>query len=391
MHDLLVRGGHVLDPASGLDATADVAVDGDRIVAIGPDLAAGGWRQVVEASGLVVVPGLVDLHTHVYWGVPPLGIEPDPHCLRRGVTTAIDAGSSGSSTFPGFRRYVIEVSATRIRALLHIASIGMAQDSGPEAAPELEDLRWANVDRAIEVARAHADLIVGMKVRLSEAMLGDSAETCREALRRTRQAADAIGKPTMVHVGGTAISLAEILEMLNTGDIVTHCFHGRSEGVLDDSGAVRPQVRRAMERGIGFDVGHGAGSFSFDVARRALERGLMPTTISSDVHAFSVAGPAYDLVTTMTKFLHLGVPLAKILPRVTSAPARAVGMAGTVGALRVGGVADITLLRLERGDFLLRDAHGHIERGERRLEPVRVIRGGHVYECLPHPAHHPQG
>src|SRR5262245_47886358 len=353
MHDLVIRGGRVVDPSQNIDALLDVAVDGPRITALGPDLAAGGARQVVDAAGQIVAPGLVDLHTHVYWGVPPLGIEPDPHCLARGVTTAVDAGSSGASTFPAFRRYVIDVSATRIKAMLHISQIGMARDdSSPDVAVgELEDLRWARVDRAIDVARAHADLIVGIKVRLSESMVGSDPESCREALRRTRQAADAVGKPSMVHVGGTSIPLAEILEMLKGGDVVTHCYHGRTEGVLDEHGRVRACVRQAVERGIGFDVGHGAGSFSFEVARRALEEGLQPTTISSDIHAWSVGGPAYDLATTATKFLHLGLPLAGVLHKVTDAPAAVIGMAGEIGTLRPGAAADVTILRLAGGDW----------------------------------------
>src|SRR5437867_4613593 len=148
MHDLVVRGGRVIDPSQNIDSVMDVAIDGQRISAVGPNLTANGVREIVDAEGLIVTPGLVDLHTHVYWGVPPLGVEPDPHCLARGVTTAVDAGSSGASTFPGFRRYVIEVAATRIVAMLHIAEIGMARDDAVkgEAVGELEDIRWANGD-----------------------------------------------------------------------------------------------------------------------------------------------------------------------------------------------------------------------------------------------------
>ncbi|HZQ97922.1 MAG TPA: amidohydrolase/deacetylase family metallohydrolase [Chloroflexota bacterium] len=386
MHDLVVRGGRVVDPSQGIDRELDVAIDGDQVAAVGENLAAGGARQLLEAKGLIVTPGLIDLHSHVYWGVAPLGIEPDPHCLRRGVTTAVDAGSSGASTFPGFRRYVIEVSATRILAFLHIATIGMAQDAGrpEEVAPELSDIRWARVDRAVEVARAHADLIVGIKVRLSEAMLGPGAEQCREALRRARQAAEAIGKPLMVHPGGTAISIEELLGALAPGDVLTHCYHGRTDGVLDDqTGRVRECVREAVRRGIGLDVGHGAGSFSWDVARRALEQDLQPSTISSDIHTWSVAHPAYDLATTASKLLHLGIPLSEVIRKVTERPAQAIAMESTLGTLRPGAHADVTVMRLAEGEFPLTDAHGKTEHGRRRLEPVAVVRAGRVYECTP--------
>src|SRR5262249_24741002 len=190
-----------------------------------------------------------------------------------------------------------------ILALLHIATIGMAQDSGPpeDVAPELGDIRWARVDRAVEVAKAHADLIVGIKVRLSEAMVGPAPDQWRGARRRARAAAGAIGKPRTTHPGGTSIPIKELLDPLAPGDIVTHCYHGRSEGVLDESGHVREIVREAVKRGIGFDVGHGAGSFSWQVARRALEQDLQPSTISSDIHTRSVAHPPYDLATTAPK------------------------------------------------------------------------------------------
>jgi dihydroorotase len=384
MHDLVVRGGRVVDPSQNLDALLDLAVDGQQITAVGPDLAAGGARQVFDAATMIVTPGLVDLHTHVYAGVAPLGIEADPHCLARGVTTAVDAGSAGAATFGAFRRYVIDVAATRIKAMLHVASIGMARDDrSPHPVGELEDIRWARVDWAIDVARAHADVVVGIKVRLGEGQLGGDPENCREALRRTRQVADAVGKPAMIHIGSTPIPLDEILENLNSGDVVTHCYHGRREGVLDEDGRVKRSVRHAAERGIGFDVGHGAGSFSFDVARRGLDQGFEPATISSDIHAWSVASPSYDLATTATKFLHLGMPLDAVLRKVTETPAAAIGMAGQIGTLRPGAAADVSILRLAGGDWPLTDTHGRTEWTGERLEAVAVVRAGRVHPCTP--------
>ena len=335
MHDLVVLDGHVVDETQGLDGVLDVAIDGDRIAAVGTGLSADGARQVIDATGLIVTPGLVDLHTHSYWGVPPLGIEPDPHLLHRGVTTAVDAGSAGASTFPGFRRYVIDAVATRILAFLNLSQIGMAQDRGPagHVVGELEDLRWARVDRAIEVALAHPDVVVGIKVRLSRPIVGPDPAACLEALRRSREAADAIGKPVMVHIGSTAAPLDQLLLLMKPGDVITHAFHGGPEGVLDENGRVRPSVRDAVERGVAFDVGHGAGGFSFAVARRALDQGLLPLTISSDLHAYNVAGSVYDLVTTASKFLHLGLSLGDVLSRITAGPARAIGLPGHIGTL----------------------------------------------------------
>lgn len=386
MYDVLVRGGRVIDPAQNLDTVTDIGIIGPRIAALGTDIAVRGVRrEVIDAGGLIVTPGWVDLHTHVYWGVAPLGVEADPNCLHRGVTTAVDAGSAGASTFPAFHRYVIEVAATRIKAMLHISSIGMAHDDGvrPEAIGELEDIRWANVGRAVEIARAYADAIVGIKVRLGTGQVGNDAERTREALRRTRQAADAVGKPAMIHIGGTAIPLAEILENLNTGDVVTHVYHARTEGVLDETGRVRPAVRRAVERGINFDVGHGAGSFNWGVARAALEQGLLPGTISSDIHTWNIAGPVYDLATTASKFLHLGLELPEVLRRITATPAACIGMAGEIGTVAPGAAADLTLLRLVEGEWRFRDSHGAEEIGHRRLMPVAVLRAGRRYDCVP--------
>jgi dihydroorotase len=396
MFDVIVRGGRVLDPAQGIDATLEIGIIGPRIAALGPDLHGRGVRrEVIDATGLLVTPGLVDLHTHVYWGVAPLGVEPDPTCLARGVTTAVDAGSAGASTFPAFHRYVIEVSATRIVAMLNISTIGMARDDavGDEAIGELEEIRWANVDRAIDVARAYADAIVGIKVRLGPGQVGPDPDQAREALRRAKQAADAIGKPTMVHIGATTVSLDELLPALNPGDVVTHCFHGRTEGVLDEGGTVRPVVRQAVARGVNFDVGHGAGSFNFAVARAALEEDLLPGTISSDIHTWNIAGPVYDLATTASKFLHLGVPLPEVLRRVTATPAAAIGLTGQIGTLAPGAAADVSLFRLASGEWHFRDSYGNAEVGGQRLEPVAVLRAGRHYPCtpsgyLPHPAGH---
>jgi len=382
--DLIVSGGRVIDPGQNLDAVTDVGVTGARVTAVGADLVRQGVRgEVVDASGLLVTPGWVDMHTHVYWGVAPLGVEADANCVRRGVTTAVDAGSSGASTFPGFKRYVIDVSVTRVVAMLHLSAIGMARDDGfgAEAIGELEDIRWANVDSAIAVARAFADVITGVKIRISEECVGRDADHTREVLRRARQVADAIGKPVMVHSGQTAIQLDEILGFLVRGDVVTHVYHARSEGVLDERGTVRASVRAAVERGVNFDVGHGAGSFKWQVARAGLDQGLLPATISSDIHAWNIAGPVYDLATTASKFLHLGLSLSEVVRRVTTTPAACIGRANELGTLTPGATADISLFRLQQGEFTFRDSAGQAELGGTRLDPVAVIRNGVRYAC----------
>jgi dihydroorotase len=384
MFDLIVRGGRVVDPSQDLDTITDIATIGPRIAAVGTDLLQHGLRgEVLDAHGLVVTPGWIDLHTHVYWGVAPLGVEADPNCLRRGVTTAVDAGSAGASTFPGFQRYVIDMSLTRIVAMLNLSAIGMAHDSGfgAEAIGELEEIRWANVDRAIEVARAYADVITGIKIRLGRDLVGLDPEHTREVLRRARKVADTIGKPVMVHPGDSAVPLEDILDRLVRGDVVTHVYHGRSEGVLDDQGRVRQCVRAAIDRGVNFDVGHGQGSFTWRVAHRALDQGLVPGTISSDIHAWNIAGPAFDLATTASKLLHLGVSLPEVVRRVTATPAACIALADKLGTLAPGALADISVFRLAEGEWHLHDTEGVEEIGSLRFEPVAVIRGGRRYAC----------
>lgn len=381
MFDVVLRGGHVVDPSQNLDAIIDVGISGPRVAAIGSDLVKQGVRgTVLDAAGLLVTPGWIDLHTHVYWGVAPLGVEADPNCIERGVTTAVDAGSAGASTFHGFKRYVIDVSATRVLAMLNLSAIGMAQDSGfgAEAVGELEDIRWANVDRALQVARAYADVITGIKIRMGRDLAGDAPEHCREILRRARRTADAIGKPVMVHPGDTAVTLQEILDHLVRGDIVTHVYHGRSEGVLEEDGKVRPAVRAAVERGVHFDVGHGQGSFTWRVARQALSEGLQPSTISSDIHAWNIAGPVFDLATTASKLLHLGLSLAEVVSRVTNTPAACIGLAGEIGTLAPGAIADVSVFKMVDGEWHFMDAARQVETGGTRFEPIATLRAGQL-------------
>jgi dihydroorotase len=267
--------------------------------------------------------------------------------------------------------------------MLHLSAIGMMRDDtfGDEAIGELEDIRWANVDHAIEVARAYAELITGIKIRISKQHVGRDAEHTREVLRRARQVADAIGKPVMVHPGRTAIRVDEVLNNLVRGDIVTHVYHARPEGVLDEAGQVRPSVRAAVERGVHFDVGHGMGSFSWNVARAGLSQGLVPGTISSDIHAWNVAGPVFDLATTASKLLHLGLSLPDVIRRVTVNPAACIGRTDEFGTLKPGATADLTLLRVAEGEFRFRDSAGFEEVGGARLDPVAVLREGVRYDC----------
>src|SRR3989442_5076693 len=366
---MLIQGGTVVDPALGPSALRDVRLADGRVAALGENLRPVPGEEVVDARGLFVTPGLIDLHVHVYYGASHYGIEPDPHCLATGTTTVVDAGSAGALTFTGFRKYVIEVREPRTLPVLNISSTGMlSAEIG-----ELEDVRFIDRAKALQTIEANRDLIHGVKVRLSRQQAGGNA---RLALSTALETAAAARLPLMVHVGDTPIPLEDILRELRRGDVMTHCFHGREQGVLDERGRVRDEARRAVGRGVVFDVGHGVGSFAFAVARAALAQDLRPGTISSDLHVYNVPGPVFDLATTMTKFLALGLSLEDVVRATTEMPARAIGALGELGTLAPGAAADVTLLRFDSGDVEFADARGGKVKAAARLVPVRVVRNG---------------
>ncbi len=377
-HDLVVAGGHVLCPATGVDAIADVAIDEGRIAAVGEGLTG---RERVEAAGLLVVPGLIDLHVHVYDGVSHYGIDADTYLLRRGTTTGVDVGSAGAQTFPGLRRMVIEQARTRIYAYLHIAVEGMIS----RLVGELEDIRWGSVEQCVRVAEANRDVIVGVKLRAGYQMVGPDP---RPAVALALEAAEALRLPLMVHVIDMGMPLPELLARMRPGDVVTHCFHGNDGGLLDEDGRVWPEAFAARERGILFDVGHGSGSFTWRVARAALAQGFPPDTISSDIHTYNHAGPVYDLPRTLSKLLHLGMPLADVIAAATSRVGTHlahVAPAG-LGTLAAGAPGDLSLLERQRGSFPLADGEHRLsdnvtEIAGERLVARSVVRAGTVVPC----------
>ncbi len=288
----------------------------------------------------------------------------------------LDAGSAGAHTFPGFRKQVINVVDTRVFALLNISVVGQSTLSTDNPWGELLDLRYANPQLAIRTIERNRDAILGIKVRLSRNIAG---EHDLRALGLAKEAAAAVGLPMMVHIGDTHSPVRDILGAMRKGDVLTHSFHGRAGGILDDRGRVLPAVRRAVERGVHLDVGHGAGSFSFDVAEKALEQDLLPGTISSDVHQFNVHGPVYDLATTLSKFLHLGLTLEQVIERAATNPANTFGFPKGLGTLRDGAVADVAVFSLQEGDFTFVDALGERRVGHRRLVPVATVKAGRLY------------
>ena len=377
-YELLIKGGTLIDPAQGVHALKDVAFANGMVVEVGDDLPKTEAHEVIDASGYLVTPGMIDLHVHVFYGVSHFGIQPDPTCLAKGATTVVDAGSAGADTFVGFRKYVIDVSQTRILAQLNISSQGMlTSEIGEFEIPE-----YANVGKACQIIEQHRDLILGVKVRLTRNSIV-SQRSGMLPLHQAREAADAAGLPIMVHPQDAwCDSIDDILKVMEKGDILTHCFHGRECGILDQHGWVRPSVHQAVEQGVIFDVGHGAGSFSWEVVESAISQGVEPQTISSDLHVYNVEGPVYDLATVVTKFLHLGMSIDTAIAKVTSVPAQVISMPDKIGTLRVGAWGDAVLFEHRSGQYQLVDSQGQVRTGRQKLMPVTVIRNGRVYRQL---------
>ena len=371
-YDILIRGGTVVDPSQGLHAERDVLVSDGRIQAINDSHTAVEARHVIDARGLFVVPGLIDLHVHVYTHAP-LGLDPDSLCAAGGVTTMLDTGSAGSYNFDAFRRDDIDPAETEVLALVNLSRIGLiAADLG-----ELVDPRYSDPEGVVATIRRHPDVAVGVKIRAGTHIIGAGEQGWRH-LRQAIQAARDSETWLMVHIGECPMSIPEIVNELQPGDCITHCFKGGSTRVTNDDGMIHAAVRSAAERGVVFDVGHGYGSFCWDVAEAAISQGFEPTTISTDLHTQNIHGPVYDMPTTMSKFLMLGLSLDRVVEMSTSSPAKVLGREDDLGTLRVGSVADIALLESHTGQFQFTDSYQHLRVGETLLTAAATIRRGSI-------------
>jgi dihydroorotase len=367
--DLVVRGGRLLDPGQGIDGLRDIGITAGKVALVADSISESEASRVLDATGRIVTPGLIDVHAHVFDGVAQVAIQPDVVGVSRGVTTLIDGGSAGATTFGGFREYIARPARTRVYALLNIATPGMTVPN------ELADLAWVDPEAAVATIEANRDVIVGLKVRMLAGIPGGGD---LEVMRRTREAADAAAVPIMVHIGGQTSPLPRILELLRPGDVVTHALR-RQGSILDASGRVYPEVREAMARGVHLDVGHGRGNLDFDVAEAAFAQGVAPTTISSDVHRGNVAGPVYGLPTTLSKFRALGMTLPQVVEAATAAPARIFDFGVPIGTLREGAEADLSVLEEVEGSYDLVDSGGKRRTAQRRLVPWVALLSGREY------------
>ncbi|MFZ3573612.1 amidohydrolase/deacetylase family metallohydrolase [Streptomyces sp. BH097] len=365
--DLVVSGGLLADPLSAEPYAGDLAVQGGRIVATGePGTLTADER--VDATGLLVAPGLIDLHTHVYAPRTSLGVPADTVGIQQGVTTVVDAGSCGSDHWDDFQGNVVETAGTRVLSWLNISRHGLVHGR-TELAGGPGDIDEAATEKLL---REHPDRVRGIKVRMSCSVLGDSGLAPLKAAKRV---AARVGRPVMVHVGNEPPRLADVLDLLGEGDVVTHAFHGKPGGLFGSEDA----ARRAVARGVRLDIGHGSASLSLATAERALAAGFNPHTISTDVHVGNVEGPVHSLVTTLNKLLALGLSPHQVIRCATLHPAQVLGLDEELGTLRVGAAADLTLLRLAEGSLALTDAEGRTRTTHTHLEAVATVRAGRLH------------
>ena len=374
MYDLVLKGGRVVDPSSGLDGVLDVAVENGKIVRVAAGIAPTETARVIEVGGKIVTPGLIDLHAHVFEGVNRTGVNPDLAGVYSGVTTIVDAGSAGAATFGGWR-HILPHCHTEIVPFLHICQTGLA------TLPDIIAESSVNLADTVRVATEHKGLIHGIKARMVSPALEIMG---MEMPRLARRAARESGIKLMVHIGDTEKRydpkvIHPLLSLLEPGDILTHYFTPNPGGVLDGNGKLVPEAREASARGVWFDTAHGRMNFSFDVGRRIIDQGLMPHCISTDLTVPGRLNTVHSMTEIMTRFLGLGFTLPQVVTMSTANPARAIGAEQRLGSLAVGRQADVSVLDLLEGDWVVYDILNSPLRVERAFAPHLTVKRGRVF------------
>ncbi len=366
-YDILIKNGEIRDPGRGFRKRADVAILNGTIVDIEDNIASDRAIDVINASGLYVTPGLIDLHTHCFWGGSGIGIEADPVAARSGATTWVDAGSFGYDLVEGFRRFVVLRSQARIFGYIYLYPSSRN--------PDIDSVKYVRdvMCRTGEAALANRDIILGIKFQVGSNMNGKYS---LPFLKIARELCDQFKLPLMAHISFAPPETLKVMELMRPSDVVTHCYNGHTLGIVDQDGKIKPGVREARARGVLFDLGHGLGSFNFAAACKAIEAGFLPDTISTDIYSLNIKGPVYDLPTTMSKLLYLGMNFDEVLIRTTANPARVINRVQGLGRIEVGAPADIALLAIEEGEFQLVDSQKNTVMAKQRIvSRLSICRG----------------
>src|SRR5436190_5169635 len=372
-YDLLIKSGHVVDPKNRIDGVKDIAVTNGKIAKVADDIPAAQSKKIIDATGLYVVPGLIDIHTHVFVGTKPdkfadgiYSVSPDDFTFKSGVTTVVDAGTSGWRNFPLFKEQVIDKSQTRVLAFINIAGSGMS------GKPLQEDLNDMNADSAALVIQKYKDIIVGVKIGHYE---GSDWTPFERALDAGRQS----NTPLFVECHLPQFSLEDQLKKMRPGDIITHSFEQVAERmpIVDEHGNVRPFVLAAQKKGVLFDVGHGGAGFWFSQAVPAFQQGLTPNSFGSDLHRFSMNAGMKSVLNIMSKYMAIGMSVEDVVARATWNAARSIKRED-LGNLGEGSVADIAVLSMQNGKFGFIDAAGNRLEGNRKLEAELTVREGKI-------------
>jgi len=382
LSNFLLKGGRLIDPASGRDGPLDVRVREGVIDAIGAGLPAEG-SALIEVKDHIVTPGLIDVHLHLMKGLGAFGVDPDVFGVGSGVTTVVDAGSAGHSLLNVFRNYVTDNAKTRVLDYINLSTLGGVTGPGYSI---LADARLIDEEKIENAVAANRDIVVGIKIMATGGALGAQG---LKPLERARKLGDSLKLPLLVHIGESwtkdtaPVHVGDVLKYLRAGDIVTHVFTVHPGGLLDGNGKLWPQVRDAKESGVLMDVGHGLHNLNFDVARRVLDQGLHPDGVSTDGHRGNRAGPVYDLPTTMAKLMALGFSLNQVIEMATVNAARLLGRMNELGTLRIGLPAEISVLRIEDREWQAIDSQKGTIPAHRAFVPVYAIRRDTIYEPLP--------
>jgi len=385
MYDLLIKGGKVIDPAQEIRDTMDVAISSGRIAALAPDLVQSEAKKVINAKGMIVTPGLIDMHVHVAKAILPLSVDPDDAGVRVGVTTVVDGGSTGHTNFTGFRELIIQRAQTEVLSFLHLCPIGQVV---------IPEVFWEhiNTDAMLELIAENRDIIKGIKLRAGASVVKALGI---EGVKLTKKVANEAGLPAVIHIGiGLEETISddemsafteEMLSLLEQGDILVHVYTPRKGRVIDSDDRILLALKEAMGRGVVLDVAHAQSMFSFQIAQIAMNKGILPTTLSTDVVNTNINGPAVcNLPVTMSKFLALGLSLDDVIAKTTINPARALHEEDRRGALRIGMPADVSILQVEEGDFVFFDGvAGNTLKGRQLLVPKLVLKSG--MEIVPQP------